>query len=74
MGLPIKITCTTNVNDTVHRAITDGEYFPKGNPIITIAPAMDIQVCKLEFLLYLFIYSLPGDCSIQIKSHCTRIG
>jgi threonine synthase len=46
MGLPIKITCTTNINDTVHRAITDGEYFPKETSI-TIAPAMDIQVQKL---------------------------
>lgn len=43
MGLPIEITCATNINDTVHRAITFGEYFPK-EVSKTIAPAMDIQV------------------------------
>ncbi|XP_028413697.1 threonine synthase-like 2 [Dendronephthya gigantea] len=43
MGLPIKLTCTTNVNDTVHRAISDGIFSPK-QVSKTIAPAMDIQV------------------------------
>lgn len=46
MGLPIRITCTTNVNDTVHRALTHGEYCPQ-KTTITIAPAMDIQVYLL---------------------------
>ncbi len=49
MGLPIKLTCTTNINDVIHRTISSGEYFPKQFSV-TIAPAMDLQVLKQQFI------------------------
>nr|WP_298926656.1 threonine synthase [uncultured Erythrobacter sp.] len=53
MGLPIeRLIVATNVNDILHRAITDGDY-SAGGVTPTITPSMDIQVSSnFERLLF----------------------
>jgi threonine synthase len=53
MGLPIeRLIVATNVNDILHRAITNGDY-SQGTVTQTSTPSMDIQVSSnFERLLY----------------------
>ncbi len=53
MGLPIeRLIVATNVNDILHRALTNGDY-SAGTVEPTIAPSMDIQVSSnFERLLF----------------------
>jgi len=53
MGLPIeRLIVATNVNDILHRALTDGDY-STGEVTPTAAPSMDIQVSSnFERLLF----------------------
>ncbi len=53
MGLPIeRLIVATNVNDILHRALTDGDY-SAGGVTPTITPSMDIQVSSnFERLLF----------------------
>jgi threonine synthase len=53
MGLPIEqLVVATNVNDILHRALTDGDY-SAGLVTATAAPSMDIQVSSnFERLLF----------------------
>ena len=53
MGLPIeRLVVATNVNDILHRALTDGDY-SAGTVTPTAAPSMDIQVSSnFERLLF----------------------
>ncbi|SMQ60123.1 threonine synthase [Altererythrobacter xiamenensis] len=53
MGLPIsQLIVATNVNDILHRALTDGDY-SAGTVTPTAAPSMDIQVSSnFERLLF----------------------
>lgn len=53
MGLPIeKLIVATNVNDILHRALSDGDY-SQGTVTPTAAPSMDIQVSSnFERLLF----------------------
>lgn len=53
MGLPIeRLIVATNVNDILHRALTDGDYSADG-VTATITPSMDIQVSSnFERLLF----------------------
>ena len=53
MGLPIaKLIVATNVNDILHRALTDGDY-SIGSVTATATPSMDIQVSSnFERLLF----------------------
>ncbi len=53
MGLPIaRLIVATNVNDILHRALTDGDY-SVGTLTPTAAPSMDIQVSSnFERLLF----------------------
>ncbi|QSB43601.1 threonine synthase [Tsuneonella flava] len=53
MGLPIEqLIVATNVNDILHRALTDGDY-SAGTVTPTAAPSMDIQVSSnFERLLF----------------------
>ncbi len=53
MGLPIeRLIVATNVNDILHRALTDGDY-SAGTVTPTAAPSMDIQVSSnFERLLF----------------------
>jgi threonine synthase len=53
MGLPIaKLIVATNVNDILHRALSQGDY-SQGTVIPTPAPSMDIQVSSnFERLLF----------------------
>lgn len=53
MGLPIeRLIVATNVNDILHRAISDGDY-SAGAVTPTVAPSMDIQVSSnFERLLF----------------------
>lgn len=53
MGLPIEqLIVATNVNDILHRALTDGDY-STGEVTPTAAPSMDIQVSSnFERLLF----------------------
>jgi threonine synthase len=53
MGLPIaKLIVATNVNDILHRALSDGDY-SAGTVTPTAAPSMDIQVSSnFERLLF----------------------
>jgi threonine synthase len=53
MGLPIaKLIVATNVNDILHRALSDGDY-SVGQVTPTAAPSMDIQVSSnFERLLF----------------------
>ena len=53
MGLPIeRLIVATNVNDILHRALTDGDY-STGETTPTITPSMDIQVSSnFERLLF----------------------
>ncbi|MBY6014471.1 threonine synthase [Qipengyuania gaetbuli] len=53
MGLPIEqLIVATNVNDILHRALSDGDY-STGNVTPTAAPSMDIQVSSnFERLLF----------------------
>ncbi|AWW74216.1 threonine synthase [Erythrobacter sp. KY5] len=53
MGLPIeRLIVATNVNDILHRALTNGDY-SAGETTATITPSMDIQVSSnFERLLF----------------------
>ncbi len=53
MGLPIeRLVVATNVNDILHRALTNGDY-SAGETTATITPSMDIQVSSnFERLLF----------------------
>jgi threonine synthase len=53
MGVPIgRIICATNMNDIVHRTISQGDM-SMGSNIQTVSPAMDIQFAyNLERMLY----------------------
>ncbi|UVI38470.1 threonine synthase [Qipengyuania spongiae] len=53
MGLPIeKLVVATNVNDILHRALSDGDY-SAGEVTSTASPSMDIQVSSnFERLLF----------------------
>ena len=53
MGLPIeRLIVATNVNDILHRALSDGDY-SQGTVTPTAAPSMDIQVSSnFERLLF----------------------
>ncbi len=53
MGLPIeRLIVATNVNDILHRAISEGDY-STGETTATITPSMDIQVSSnFERLLF----------------------
>ncbi|WP_298465211.1 threonine synthase [uncultured Erythrobacter sp.] len=53
MGLPIeRLIVATNVNDILHRALSDGDY-SAGTTTPTITPSMDIQVSSnFERLLF----------------------
>ena len=53
MGLPIeRLIVATNVNDILHRALTEGDY-STGETTATITPSMDIQVSSnFERLLF----------------------
>ncbi|MBU0865747.1 MAG: threonine synthase [Alphaproteobacteria bacterium] len=53
MGLPIaRLVVATNVNDILHRALTDGDY-SAGTVTATATPSMDIQVSSnFERLLF----------------------
>lgn len=53
MGLPVaKLIVATNVNDILHRALSEGDY-SQGNVIPTATPSMDIQVSSnFERLLF----------------------
>ncbi len=53
MGLPIKqLIVATNVNDILHRALSDGDY-STGSVTATATPSMDIQVSSnFERLLF----------------------
>ncbi len=53
MGLPIeRLIVATNVNDILHRALTNGDY-STGETTATITPSMDIQVSSnFERLLF----------------------
>ena len=53
MGLPVaKLVVATNVNDILHRALSQGDY-SVGNLTPTMAPSMDIQVSSnFERLLF----------------------
>lgn len=53
MGLPVaKLIVATNVNDILHRALSDGDY-SQGQVVATATPSMDIQVSSnFERLLF----------------------
>ena len=53
MGLPIeRLIVATNVNDILHRALSDGDY-SQGTVVATATPSMDIQVSSnFERLLF----------------------
>ena len=53
MGLPIaKLVVATNVNDILHRALSEGDY-SQGQVVPTATPSMDIQVSSnFERLLF----------------------
>jgi threonine synthase len=53
MGLPVeRLIVATNVNDILHRALSDGDY-SQGTVIPTATPSMDIQVSSnFERLLF----------------------
>src|SRR3546814_7181248 len=53
MGLPIaQLIVATNVNDILHRALSDGDY-STGKLTPTVTPSMDIQVSSnFERLLF----------------------
>ncbi|MGI8942687.1 MAG: threonine synthase [Qipengyuania sp.] len=53
MGLPVeRLVVATNVNDILHRALTDGDY-STGKVTATATPSMDIQVSSnFERLLF----------------------
>jgi len=53
MGLPIRqLIVATNVNDILHRALSDGDY-SQGKVVATATPSMDIQVSSnFERLLF----------------------
>ena len=53
MGLPVaKLVVATNVNDILHRALSEGDY-SQGQVVATATPSMDIQVSSnFERLLF----------------------
>lgn len=53
MGLPVaRLIVATNVNDILHRALSDGDY-SQGKVVATATPSMDIQVSSnFERLLF----------------------
>ncbi len=61
MGLPIeRLIVATNVNDILHRALSDGDY-SVGTLIPTAAPSMDIQVSSNFERLLFDCYGRDGE-------------
>lgn len=54
MGVPIKrIVVTTNENDVLHRAMTQGVYAPREHSEVTSSPSMDItKASNFERIVY----------------------
>ena len=46
MGLPVRFVCSVNTNDVVARTMERGDFSKSDKVVSTLAPAMDIQVCK----------------------------
>ncbi|MBC2779105.1 threonine synthase [Parasphingopyxis marina] len=61
MGLPVaKLIVATNVNDILHRALSEGDY-SVGELVPTAAPSMDIQVSSNFERLLFDLYDRDGD-------------
>jgi threonine synthase len=61
MGLPVaKLIVATNVNDILHRALSEGDY-SVGELVATAAPSMDIQVSSNFERLLFDLYDRDGD-------------
>ena len=65
MGFPIKLIATVNSNDILARSFQNGDYSPSPTVAASLAPAMDIQVCrqtyynqKLNFIIFFFLRRL----------------
>lgn len=61
MGLPVeRLIVATNVNDILHRALSDGDY-SAGPVIATATPSMDIQVSSNFERLLFDLHGRDGD-------------
>ena len=49
MGFPIKLIATVNSNDILARSFRNGDYSPSPTVAASLAPAMDIQVCRQTY-------------------------
>ncbi len=68
MGLPIaKLIIATNVNDILHRALSQGDY-SAGSVTPTSAPSMDIQVSSNFERLLFDLEGRDGDRTLQRMS------
>lgn len=61
MGLPVQqLIVATNVNDILHRALTEGDY-SVGSVVATSSPSMDIQVSSNFERLLFDLHDRDGD-------------
>jgi len=55
MGLPVRLVAAVNKNDIVHRTLSGGDFSKSDQVLLSLAPAMDIQVpYNIERLMLLF--------------------
>ena len=46
MGLPLRLVAAVNTNDIVSRILSSGDFSKADEVVVSLAPAMDIQVNK----------------------------
>ncbi|KAF0304629.1 Threonine synthase-like 2 [Amphibalanus amphitrite] len=55
MGLPVRLVAAVNTNDIVYRSLSSGDFSKADEVVVSLAPAMDIQVpYNMERLMLLF--------------------
>ncbi|XP_043243128.1 threonine synthase-like 2 [Amphibalanus amphitrite] len=55
MGLPVRLVAAVNTNDIVYRSLSSGDFSKADEVVVSLAPAMDIQVpYSMERLMLLF--------------------
>ena len=51
MGLPLRLVAAVNRNDIVYRTLSKGDFSKSEEVVVSLAPAMDIQVSKKNGIL-----------------------
>ena len=51
MGLPLRLVAAVNTNDIVFRTLSSGDFSKSDEVVVSLAPAMDIQVGRTAYVI-----------------------